>query len=65
MKMANIKDVKDRLSAFVEAESRGEEVVICHRNVPVARLVAVASPPPTCPGRTFVSFVGFVVLPLR
>jgi len=45
MKMANIKDVKDRLSAFVEAASRGEEVVICRRNVPVARLVAVASPP--------------------
>ncbi len=43
MKVANINEVKDRLSAFVEAASGGEEVVICRRNVPVARLVAVES----------------------
>jgi len=45
MKVANLKEVKDRLSAFVEAASRGEEVMICRRNVPVARLVPVVSPP--------------------
>ena len=45
MKVANIKEVKDRLSLFVEAASRGEEVVICRRNIPVARLVALESQP--------------------
>lgn len=45
MKVANIKEVKDRLSRFVEAASRGEEVVICRQNMPVARLVALESPP--------------------
>jgi len=45
MKIANLKEVKDRLSLFVEAARGGEEVVICRHNVPVARLVAVESPP--------------------
>jgi len=44
VKVVDIQELKDRLSAFVEAASRGEEVVICRHDVPVARLVAVESP---------------------
>ena len=45
MKRGNIHEVKDRLTGFVDAALRGEEVVICRRNVPVARLVAIRPPP--------------------
>jgi len=44
MKMANIHEVKDRLSGFVDAALRGEEVVICRRNKPVVHLVAIRPP---------------------
>ena len=49
MKKANIHQVKDHLSSFVDAALRGEEVVICRRNVPVAHLVAIR---PTHENRT-------------
>jgi prevent-host-death family protein len=41
MIMVNIADAKARLSEFVEAAARGEQVLICNRNRPVAELRAV------------------------
>lgn len=35
----NIADLKARLSEFVERAESGEEVLVCRRNLPVARLV--------------------------
>jgi prevent-host-death family protein len=44
MIMVNIHEAKARLSEFVEAASRGERVMICNRNRPVAELRPVAQP---------------------
>jgi prevent-host-death family protein len=41
MLMVNIADAKAKLSEYVEAVSRGEVVIICNRNKPVAELRAV------------------------
>jgi antitoxin (DNA-binding transcriptional repressor) of toxin-antitoxin stability system len=37
----NIHDAKANLSKYLDAVERGETVVICHRNVPVAELRAL------------------------
>jgi prevent-host-death family protein len=42
MIVINIHEAKARLSAFVEAAAKGERVVICRRNQPVAELRSVA-----------------------
>ena len=44
MMMVNIFEVKARLSEYLEAVGRGERVVICKRNRPVAELRAIAAP---------------------
>jgi prevent-host-death family protein len=36
--LVNIADAKAKLSELVEAATRGEEVIICNRNEPVAEL---------------------------
>jgi antitoxin (DNA-binding transcriptional repressor) of toxin-antitoxin stability system len=41
MLMVNIADVKARLSEYLDAVARGEQVVICNRNQPVAELRAI------------------------
>jgi prevent-host-death family protein len=41
MIVINIHEAKARLSEYVEAAARGERVMICNRNRPVAALVAV------------------------
>jgi len=41
MKKVNIADVKTHLSALLDAASRGERVVICKRNQPVAELIPI------------------------
>jgi antitoxin (DNA-binding transcriptional repressor) of toxin-antitoxin stability system len=41
MIMVNIYEAKARLSEFVEAAARGERVVICKHNQPVAELRAI------------------------
>lgn len=41
--LVNIADAKAKLSELVEAATRGEEVIICNRNEPVAELRAVAA----------------------
>jgi antitoxin (DNA-binding transcriptional repressor) of toxin-antitoxin stability system len=60
MIMVNIYEAKARLSEFLEAASRGERVVICKHNQPVAELraiEAVSTAPrdltPMYPGATF------------
>src|SRR3954468_7198099 len=42
MIVVNIHEAKAKLSEYVEAVGRGERVMICNRNRPVAELVAVA-----------------------
>jgi prevent-host-death family protein len=42
----NIADLKARLSEFVERAESGEEVFVCRRNLPVARLVPLFSAEP-------------------
>jgi prevent-host-death family protein len=41
MIMVNIYQLKARLSEFLDAVERGEQVVICKRNQPVAEIVTV------------------------
>jgi prevent-host-death family protein len=41
MKIANIADFKDNLSSYLRIAESGEEIQICKRNVPVARLVPI------------------------
>ena len=48
-RLVNIADLKARLSEFVEVAEGGEEVLVCRRNLPVARLVPLA--PVTAPKR--------------
>ena len=38
----NIHEVRENLAEYLAAAERGEEVLICRRNQPVARLVAIA-----------------------
>ncbi len=42
----NIADLKARLSEYVERAESGEEVLVCRRNLPVARLVPLAASEP-------------------
>lgn len=42
MKRVNIHDAKTHLSRYLKAVSRGETVIICSRNVPVAELRPIA-----------------------
>jgi len=62
MLMVNIADAKARLSEYLDAVGRGERVIICNRNKPVAELRAVeeaAAGPrdltPMFPGQTFIT----------
>lgn len=45
MLKVNVHEAKAHLSRYLEAVEKGETVVICNRNVPVAELRAVARPP--------------------
>ena len=44
MRQPNIHEVRQNLAEYLGAAERGEEVLICRRNQPVARLVAIARP---------------------
>lgn len=44
MLMVNIADAKAKLSEYLEAVARGEQVIICNRNRPVAELRAIEAP---------------------
>ena len=43
MNVANIAELKNNLSKFLSLVEQGEEVEICKRNVPVARIVPLSS----------------------
>ncbi|MCY4506383.1 MAG: type II toxin-antitoxin system prevent-host-death family antitoxin [Acidobacteria bacterium] len=45
MLKVNIADAKARLSMYVESVERGETVVLCRRNVPVAEIRPIATLP--------------------
>lgn len=45
MTKVNVQDAKTRLSDLLARAERGEEIVIARSGVPVARLLAVTSPP--------------------
>jgi prevent-host-death family protein len=55
MVMVNIYELKAKLSEYVEHAQRGERVLICKRNQPVAELVAIerkrTEPRPMTAGR--------------
>lgn len=62
MLMVNIADAKAKLSEYVDAVGRGEQVIICNRNRPVAELRAIEAPrvgprdlTPMFPGETFMT----------
>src|SRR5258706_15378676 len=40
MRIVNISDLKARLSSHIEMVKNGEEVLVCDRNKPVARIVS-------------------------
>ena len=43
MKIANVAELKNRLSAYLRLVEKGEEVEIRKRNVPIARVVPLRS----------------------
>jgi len=45
MHSPNVHEVRENLAEYSAAAERGEEVLICRRNQPVARLVAIARAP--------------------
>ena len=62
MLMVNIAEAKAKLSEYIDAAAKGERVMICNRNKPVAELRAVdeaAVGPrdltPMYPGETFIT----------
>ena len=42
---SNINEIKAHFSSFLEKVSKGETVIVCKRNVPVAEIKPVASRP--------------------
>jgi prevent-host-death family protein len=70
MLMVNIAEAKAKLSEYVEAAARGERILICNRNKPVAELRAVEQAPaeprdltPMYPGHTFLTAAFLEPLP--
>jgi prevent-host-death family protein len=70
MLLVNIAEAKAKLSEYLEAAARGERVLICNRNKPLAELRAVEQGParprdlsPMFPGQTFMTDAFFEPLP--
>jgi prevent-host-death family protein len=62
MLMVNIADMKAKLSEYLDAVARGEQVIICKRNRPVAELRPIEPArtgrrdlTPMFPGETFIT----------
>jgi prevent-host-death family protein len=62
MKVVKIAELKDRLSEHLRAVEKGAEVVVTHRNRPIARIVPHPDPHPRVhvvpPSRSFKSIRG-------
>jgi prevent-host-death family protein len=43
MKVANIAELKNRISEYLAAVERGEEIEVRKRNVPIARIIPIRS----------------------
>ena len=50
MKIANIAELKNRISEFISALEKGEEVEVRKRNAPIARIVPIRKRKPTRQG---------------
>jgi prevent-host-death family protein len=44
MNQVNIADFKAHLSEYLEAVEEGQEIILCRRNLPVAKLIPLPSP---------------------
>ena len=44
MKSANVSELKSRLSSYLADVQRGEEIIVCDRNRPIARLAPLSAP---------------------
>jgi prevent-host-death family protein len=42
MKRAKVSELKARLSSYLAEVKKGDEVIVCERTVPIARLVPIA-----------------------
>jgi prevent-host-death family protein len=47
--MVNIAEFKDRLSEFLEMVEKGGEVIVCRRNVPLAKIEPIRHATPAKP----------------
>jgi prevent-host-death family protein len=47
--MVNIAEFKDRLSEFLEVVEKGGEVIVCRRNVPLAKIQPIRKATPGKP----------------
>lgn len=68
MKIANIAELKNRLSEFLSHVEQGEEIEVRKRNIPIARVVPIMKAQPNrtklgC-GRNTVSIQGDLTQPL-
>jgi len=45
MKEANIGELKDNLSYYITMVEKGEEIEVCKRNIPVARIIPLVKRP--------------------
>jgi len=50
----NIAEFKDRFSEFLALVEKGGEVIVCRRNVPLARVEPIRKPSPKKPQRRVV-----------
>jgi prevent-host-death family protein len=64
MRTVNISDLKARLSAHIQLVKDGEEVLVCDRNKPVARIVPCRLTDHSAQERRLVAR-GVLTLPLR
>lgn len=46
----NVAEFKDRVSELLALVERGGEVIVCRRNVPLARIEPIRKPPAKRPG---------------
>ena len=44
MKSLNVAELKSHLSEYLESVESGEEITLCRRNVPIAKIVPISTP---------------------